>query len=119
MSLLSQLLRKDRLKGIFGLFLVWVILFIIFSPVLDEGVASGSDAMGHLFKVWYIGEHFKMYNHIPSWTPYWYTGFPLLKFYPPFSYYIISIMFLFIDDIDLTYRVFTFFIVFSLSASFY
>ncbi len=77
-------------RNILPLFFIWILIVIIFSGIFKSGVPPGSDTLGHLAKVQYLGEHFKSTGSIASWMPYWYSGFPILKYYPPL-WYIVSI----------------------------
>jgi len=54
------------------------------------------DSYGHLFKIW------KLYNY--GWTPWirdWYSGYPFLRFYPPLSYLIATVIAKIVRDIVL------------------
>jgi hypothetical protein len=68
-----------------------IILLLIFCVIvkfflglpLDNSLPGGTDTSSHLFKVWYIVNH-----GITKWNPYWYAGYPFLRYYPPLSYLI-------------------------------
>ncbi len=64
--------------------LVLILMFFIWKayPVSNTlGPLNASDFSAHIFKISYISK-----NGITGWNPYWYGGFPFLKYYPPLSY---------------------------------
>jgi len=76
-----QILKNKKIiLGIFVLFLVSFILY--FNPLFSEK-PLGVDAMGHLSKVAYMKEF-----GFVSWDMSWYGGGPFLRFYSPLFYYL-------------------------------
>ncbi|NQU97207.1 MAG: glycosyltransferase family 39 protein, partial [Chloroflexi bacterium] len=68
---------------------------------------SSTDAMGHLYRVFYVAQEWKQWRLIPQWTPGWYMGTPLLEFYPPLTTFVMAPVAA-LGDPALSYRVFAF-----------
>ena len=50
----------------------------------------GSDVYGHLFKSQFLYEEILKGNFFPKYSPYWYNGVELFRYWPPGVYYIVS-----------------------------
>jgi len=82
-------------------------LFLIF-PLLRDGLPPGIDTPSHLFSSWFLTKSLEA-GTIPDINPYWYTGQPFLKYYPPLAYYSVSFLALILGDVTLSYKVLTVF----------
>ncbi len=106
--------KPDVRKGwtlsrfLLGLAFVWLVVFIVFRHVAEPGVPAGNDAMAHLFKIWYIGQHLAQTHTFPVWLPYWYEGTDLFKYYQPLFYLVATPFYLITKNIFVTYRIVTF-----------
>jgi len=70
----------------------------LFKPFLQAGFPSGSDTIGHCFKVKYIADMLVKYGRFVDWWEPWYCGHHLLLFYPPLSYLGPVILQIFLKD---------------------
>jgi len=93
-------------RNILPLFFIWILILLIFSGIFKSGAPPGSDTFAHLAQIQYLGEHFKMTGEIASWMPYWYSGFPILKYYPPLWYLSTIPIFYIFEDAFKTYNFF-------------
>jgi len=78
-------------------------LFLIF-PLLRSGLPPGIDTPSHLFSSWFLTKSLEV-GTIPDINPYWYSGQPFLKYYPPLAYYGVSFLALILGDVTLTYKI--------------
>ena len=77
--------------------------------VLSGYEPSGGDIWGHLYKSQEMYESLKKGNIFPLFSPYWYNGIQLFRYWGPFSYYIMAgLMFLTGGDLLLAYRLLAF-----------
>jgi uncharacterized membrane protein len=74
--------------------------------LLADGYPWGTDVYGHLARVWYLAKTIAATGSIPSWFPYWYSGTPLLQYYPPLATLVMVPLQWLTGNITLTYRVF-------------
>lgn len=52
----------------------------------------GSDIYGHLFKAEYLFEEIAKGNILPKYSPHWYNGVELFRYWPPGSYYLLALI---------------------------
>ena len=77
--------------------------------VLSGYEPSGGDIWGHLYKSQEMYESLKKGNVFPLFSPYWYNGIQLFRYWGPLSYYIMAgLMFLTGGDLLLAYRLLAF-----------
>ena len=77
--------------------------------VLSGYEPSGGDIWGHLYKSQEMYESLKKGNVFPLFSPYWYNGIQLFRYWGPLSYYIMAgLMFLTGGDLLLAYRLIAF-----------
>ncbi|HYE67931.1 MAG TPA: 6-pyruvoyl-tetrahydropterin synthase-related protein [Anaerovoracaceae bacterium] len=70
-----------------------------------------SDAMGHMAKVRFLADSFAQ-GEFPSWFPYWYNGSTVAQYYPPFSYWIMTPIFMLVNNAMLTFKIYCFIMIF-------
>ncbi len=84
------------------LFVLWLL-----RPILTgRGLPWGTDVHGHLARVWYMASELLRTGSIPDWFPGWYSGTPLLQYYPPLATLLMVPIQLLTADTTLTYRIF-------------
>lgn len=77
--------------------------------VLSEYEPSGGDIWGHLYKSQEMYESLKKGDIFPLFSPYWYNGIQLFRYWGPFSYYIMAgLMFVTGGNLLLAYRLLAF-----------
>jgi uncharacterized membrane protein len=102
-----------------GLLFIWIVLIIILLPIFNPGIPYGTDVYVHLFNAWYVGDHFIKFHEIPSWCPYWFSGFPMLSTYPPLTTLAFVPLYIWTGDIFTCYKIFTLIVFLLLSMSMY
>lgn len=68
---------------------------------LNTNLLEGTDFTAHVPKIWYIAD---VYDKYGDWNPFWYAGYPFLKYYSPLSYYIAGFFAFFLDPV-IAYKV--------------
>ncbi|MDD3290004.1 MAG: hypothetical protein PHT29_03895, partial [Eubacteriales bacterium] len=65
---------------------------LLISRVMWEGAfyGSGNDIWGHLFKTEVMYQGLQNGTSYPLYTPYWYNGIQLYRYWPPLSYYVLA-----------------------------
>lgn len=95
-------------------FILSVLVIIIFSGIIafivykTNNYPKGNDVYGHLYKIKILYEEIKNGNFYPIYTPSWYSGIELFRYWPPASYYFYCI-FMFISGGNI-YNAFVYFI---------
>lgn len=74
---------------------------LIVSYPLNENLLEGTDFTAHAPKIWYIANQYTNYG---DWNPFWYGGYPFLKYYSPLSYYIAA-FFAFFTSATIAYKI--------------
>ncbi len=64
-----------------------------------------SDAMGHMAKVRYLADCLSN-GDFPSWFPYWYNGATFTQYYPPLSYWIMTLIYIPVQNVMLTFKIY-------------
>ncbi len=63
--------------------------YYVWTYAFPEGcIPSGVDDSAHYFKVWFLSYCWDVYRIIPRWCNFWYSGYPILIFHGPLSYYL-------------------------------
>ncbi len=73
--------------------LIFISLFaVVFVEYIHKtnNYPFGSDVYGHLFKSQFLYEEILKGNFFPKYSPYWYNGVELFRYWPPGVYYIVS-----------------------------
>lgn len=71
---------------------LWLFLLTlaVYAPALTgSGLPWGSDTLGHLMKVSYLGQQIRQGVFYPNLFPGWYLGIQLFRYYPPLPYYLL------------------------------
>ena len=74
-------------------FILSTLLIILFSGIIafiiykTNNYPKGNDVYGHLYKIKILYEEIKNGNFYPIYTPSWYSGIELFRYWPPASYY--------------------------------
>jgi uncharacterized membrane protein len=79
---------------------------LLISRVMWEGAfyGSGNDIWGHLFKTEVMYQGLQNGTSYPLYTPYWYNGIQLYRYWPPLSYYVLAgLRFLTQGDMQIAY----------------
>jgi len=66
------------------------VLSIVLASYYFRGATSPVDGVMHLSQIKILLDNFKAYGYFPRWNPYWYFGVPMMRLYPPLSYYVIA-----------------------------
>lgn len=96
-----------NLRTGFAGILILAVGLAIYWPIL-AGSGGGllypwaSDTMGHLLKAEFIASELQEGRLYPQLFPQWYSGVQLLRYFPPFPYYLLAGIFLICRDIVLT-----------------
>jgi hypothetical protein len=61
---------------------------LISIPRLLPGVPMAVDSTSHLYKILFMYDNLITHSYIPNWSPEWYGGIYLFKYYPPLGYQI-------------------------------
>lgn len=109
----------DRLKeeGYSGGSLPAVVLGLLILAALSAAVfygmregqyyGSGNDIWGHIYKTQILVEGIQEGNFYPLYTPDWYNGIQLYRYWPPLSYYVLGLLyFLAQGDMEFAYYLF-------------
>ena len=89
-----------------ALLLLGIVLWLARSLLFTGVYPWGTDILGHLYKVWYLGDHWQHYGNLAQWTPHWYNGTPITQYYPPLVYYLMLPLQLLLDNVAIVYKVF-------------
>jgi hypothetical protein len=75
-----------KLNKFYSCLIILIVGIILFYPVLNTNHPVGLDSLGHLSKIKYM-QTFQG----ASWNYAWYSGGPLLQYYPPLFYYLLNL----------------------------
>lgn len=75
---------------------------ILFAP--NDYYPYTSDGMGHMAKVRFLAESLSR-GEFSSWIPYWYNGAALTQYYPPFSYWVMTPIYMLTKNAMLTFKI--------------
>jgi len=100
------MLRRQWIDVAMALLLLGIVLWLARSLLFTGVYPWGTDILGHLYKVWYLGEHWQHYGGLAQWTPHWYNGTPITQYYPPLVYYLMLPLQLILDNTAVVYKVF-------------
>lgn len=73
--------------------------FLYFFTMSPDISLRGTDIFGHFFKINILGESLKNGVFYPIYTPYWYNGIELFRYWPPFAYYV-AVLIQFLTNTD-------------------
>lgn len=81
-----------RLGKVLSYISISVIIAALFSVCLlyTNNYPKGSDVYGHLFKTNVLYHAILEGEWYPIYTPYWYNGIELFRYWPPLSYYVLA-----------------------------
>ena len=99
------MLRRQWIDVAMALLLLGIVLWLARSLLFTGVYPWGTDILGHLYKVWYLGDHWQHYGGLAQWTPHWYNGTPITQYDPPLVYYLMLPLQLVLDNIAVVYRV--------------
>jgi len=90
---MQETIKRDKTKSIVFLLLA-AELAIVFIAVLHMNSVfhSTADGFGHLFKINYLHDSLKNGVIYPIYTPYWYNGMELFRYWPALSYYVTALL---------------------------
>lgn len=74
---------------IFAFIYGYLISYIPWKLIFLDTITAGGDTGTHNYSAFYA---FKIFPKIKWWSPDWTAGFPFLYFYPPFFFYLISLL---------------------------
>lgn len=76
---------------------------IVFAP---RGTYPGpADQLGHLTRVWYLGDTITKTGRPGAWFPFWYSGSATYQYYPPLPSVLMTIFQLLLNDVTAVYKV--------------
>ena len=76
------------LSLIIGLcFIIGTAAIITYIVYINNSYPLGNDVYGHLYKIKILYEEINKGNWYPIYTPNWYSGIELFRYWPPASYY--------------------------------
>lgn len=92
----------DRSKLLVLIFFVTIAIlnFALIHPFWEH---AGGDIRAHIFRILEYSNNFKSGYINDYWTEEWYTGYHFGLTYPPMFYYIGSVVYLIINNIEITY----------------
>lgn len=101
------------LSLIIGLcFIIGTAAIITYIVYINNSYPLGNDVYGHLYKIKTLYEEINKGNWYPIYTPNWYSGIELFRYWPPASYYFYCIfMFITKGDIYHSFLLFLFFVI--------
>ena len=98
-------------------FILSLLIIVIFSAIITfiiyktNNYPKGNDVYGHLYKIKILYEEILNGNYYPIFTPNWYNGIELFRYWPPASYYFYCIfMFIAKGNIYNAFLLFIFFV---------
>ena len=97
---------------IIGLFIISLLsLVVTYIVSVTYSYPLGNDVYGHLYKIKILYEEIQKGNWYPIYTPNWYSGIELFRYWPPASYYFYCIfMWITKGDIYFSFLLFLFFV---------
>lgn len=104
--------RFGRVDLVVAVVTLCIVLWVARPALFTAAYPWGSDVLHHLYKVWYLAEHWSRYGTLAQWTPHWYNGTPITQYSPPLSYYLMLPLQLLLGDVAVVYRLFVGFMVF-------
>ena len=72
---------------------------------------AATDFMGHMCKVRFLAECLSK-GEFPTWFPYWYNGTAVAQYYSPLSYWIMTPIYLFAQNVMVTFKIYNFAVLF-------
>ena len=89
-------------------FLIGILIaFGIFSYLyIIDFIPIGNDIYGHLYKGQILTKNIQNGIWYPLYTTEWYNGIQLFRYWPIFTYYVISFFNIFVNDITISYYIF-------------
>lgn len=96
-------LRYQNLIFILGV-TVFIFEFIPLKYILSNTSTTGGDTFSHYNSAKYITEHLHSKGKLTGWYPGSYAGFPILTFYTPLAFILISI-FSFIINFNIAFKI--------------
>jgi uncharacterized membrane protein len=95
-----------NLKLLVSLSIIELFALYLILPLLRGGLPPGIDTPTHLFTSWFLDKSLDA-GHIPDINPYWYSGQPFLKYYPPLAYCVVSFLARILGDVTFSYKLIT------------
>lgn len=107
--------QKKRIGLLFYIFILLVVASLITTYFwITEFSPSGGDIWGHLYKSMFMYDNFSEHNYYPLYSPSWYNGIQLYRYWPPLVYYVMTgFLYLTSGDILHSYYLFVGFVVFA------
>lgn len=85
---------RERIIDLSVLLAVSLFLLYFFKPslLLSKTITAGGDTASHYYPALYMSEHLIPEGKISGWAQGWFAGFPIFRFYFPFSYVLMHIL---------------------------
>ena len=89
MSFLTSTDKSYSLIDVGCLTVLFMLGYAVWAYVFPWGyIPSGVDDSAHYFKVWFLSYMWDKHRLISHWCNYWYSGYPILTYHGPLSYYL-------------------------------
>jgi hypothetical protein len=77
--------------------MLFLLVFFVTYKIFGSGLPGGTDMFAHLFWVQSFWKSFQSFTY-PTWSPFWYGGYPIMLTYAPFSHILSALVSLPLQD---------------------
>ncbi|MFH7880720.1 MAG: 6-pyruvoyl-tetrahydropterin synthase-related protein [Candidatus Aenigmatarchaeota archaeon] len=99
-------MKKENIVEILIILFIYIFLFSYFNPslIFSNTTLSGGDTVSHNYLVYYLKNYLLPNGKIIGWSPDWYAGFPIFRYYF-FLPYLIAVFISYFTSLQISLRI--------------